>query len=43
VDDIYVYLRARATGAWGRMRPDKHEDKPQAATAAENSCMGRKS
>jgi methanol metabolism-related c-type cytochrome len=42
LDDIYVYLRARANGAWGRVRPEKHEDKPQAATAAENSCMGNK-
>ena len=42
LDDIYVYLRARSTGAWGRVRPEKHEDKPQAATEAENSCMGAK-
>jgi methanol metabolism-related c-type cytochrome len=43
LDDIYVYLRARANGAWGRERPSKHEDKPKAATEAENSCMGQKS
>jgi methanol metabolism-related c-type cytochrome len=42
LDDIYVYLRARADGAWGRMRPEKHEDKPEAATQAENGCMGTK-
>ena len=42
LDDIFVYLRARADGAWPRQRPDKHEDKPAAATAAENSCMGTK-
>ena len=42
LDDIYVYLRARANGAWGRARPGKHEDKPQAATQAENTCMGTK-
>ena len=27
VDDLYVYLRARANDAWGRVRPEKHEDK----------------
>jgi len=42
VDDLFVYLRARANDAWGRARPAKHEDKPAAATAAENSCMGTK-
>jgi len=42
LDDIFVYLRARADGAWPRARPDKHEDKPPAATAAENTCMGTK-
>ncbi|MBO0712358.1 MAG: c-type cytochrome, methanol metabolism-related [Acetobacteraceae bacterium] len=42
IDDLYVYLRARAGGAWDRRRPDKHEDKPAAASAAENTCMGSK-
>jgi len=42
LDDIYVYLRARANDAWGRARPGKHEDKPQAAQQAENTCMGFK-
>jgi methanol metabolism-related c-type cytochrome len=42
LDDIYVYLRARANGAWPRQRPEKHEDKPEAATQAENTCMGTK-
>jgi len=42
LDDIFVYLRARADGAWPRQRPDKHEDKPQAAIQAENTCMGAK-
>ena len=42
LDDIYVYLRARANGAWGRARPGKHEDKPQAAQQAEDTCMGAK-
>jgi methanol metabolism-related c-type cytochrome len=42
LDDIYVYLRARANDAWGRSRPPNHEDKPQAAEQAENTCMGAK-
>lgn len=42
LDDIYVYLRARANDAVGRVRPAKHEDKPPAAQQAEDSCMGRK-
>jgi methanol metabolism-related c-type cytochrome len=40
MDDIYVYLRARANDAIGRVRPDKHEDKSKAYADAENSCMG---
>jgi methanol metabolism-related c-type cytochrome len=39
LDDIYVYLRARANDAVGRVRPAKHEDKPAAYTKAEDSCM----
>jgi methanol metabolism-related c-type cytochrome len=42
MDDIYIYLRARANDAIGRVRPAKKEDKPEAYTQAENSCMGRK-
>jgi methanol metabolism-related c-type cytochrome len=42
MDDIYVYLRARAAGAVGRGRPAKHEDKPPAAQQAEDSCMGKR-
>jgi methanol metabolism-related c-type cytochrome len=42
MDDLYIYLRARANDAWGRTRPSKHEDKPEAYTQAENSCMGNK-
>jgi len=41
LDDIYVYLRARASDAVGRGRPPKHEDKPPAAQKAENACMGQ--
>jgi methanol metabolism-related c-type cytochrome len=40
IDDIYVYLRARANQAIGPERPAKHEEKPEAATKSENSCMG---
>src|SRR5262249_31111423 len=42
MDDLYIYLRARANDAIGRVRPAKREDKPEAYTQAENSCMGRK-
>ncbi len=42
MDDLYIYLRARANDAIGRVRPAKKEDKPDAYTAAENTCMGRK-
>ena len=42
LDDIFVYLRARANDALGRVRPAKHEDKSAAYTTAENSCMGTK-
>lgn len=40
IDDIFVYLRARANEAVGRVRPALHEDKPEAATKWENSCFG---
>jgi methanol metabolism-related c-type cytochrome len=39
-DDLYVYLKARAAGAIGRIRPSDHEDKPPAAKKAEKECMG---
>jgi methanol metabolism-related c-type cytochrome len=42
MDDLYVYLRARANDAVGRARPSKHEDKPPAAQQAEDSCMGKR-
>jgi len=42
MDDLYIYLRARANDAVGRARPAKKEDKTDAYTQAENSCMGRK-
>jgi methanol metabolism-related c-type cytochrome len=40
LDDIYVYLKARADGAMERTRPSKREDKPAAATEAEKACLG---
>jgi methanol metabolism-related c-type cytochrome len=42
LDDIYVYLRARANDAIPGGRPPKHEDKSQAAKDAEASCTGTK-
>jgi methanol metabolism-related c-type cytochrome len=42
MDDLYVYLRARANDAIGRVRPAKHEDKTKAYADAEDSCMGTK-
>jgi methanol metabolism-related c-type cytochrome len=40
LDDIFVYLKARADGALARGRPAKREDKPEAATKNENTCFG---
>jgi methanol metabolism-related c-type cytochrome len=40
VDDIYVYLRARANDAVAPGRPAKHEDRPEAFAKAEDACMG---
>ncbi len=40
IDDIYVYLRARANGAGGTGRPPKKEAKPAAYAEAESACMG---
>ncbi len=42
MDDIYVYLRARANNAIPGGRPPTHEDKPEAAKQAETSCTGIK-
>ena len=42
LDDVYVYLRARASDAVPRGRPAKHEDKPPAAQKAEDACMAQK-
>ncbi len=40
LDDIYIYLRARAVDAAPRGRPPKKADKPQGAKDYEASCMG---
>ena len=40
LDDLYIYRRARANDAVGRVRPAKHEDKSMAYTDTEKSCMG---
>ena len=42
LEDIFVYLRARANDAVPRGRPAKHEDKPKGAVEMENSCLGLK-
>jgi methanol metabolism-related c-type cytochrome len=42
LDDIYVYLRARAHDAVGRARPAKHEEKTPAIEKAEDACMASK-
>jgi methanol metabolism-related c-type cytochrome len=41
MNDIFVYLRARANDAWGRARPAKREDKPDAYARAEDACIGK--
>ena len=41
LDDIYIYLRARAQGELPRGRPGKRVDKPPKATEEEAACMGR--
>jgi methanol metabolism-related c-type cytochrome len=39
MDDLYIYLRARAVGEIPRGRPPKKEDKSQGAKDHEASCM----
>jgi len=41
MDDLYIYLKARADGAISRVRPSKREDKTKAYTDNENQCFGR--
>jgi methanol metabolism-related c-type cytochrome len=40
IDDIYIYLRARAVGKVGESRPEKHDDKPETFAKNETACMG---
>lgn len=40
LDDIYVYLKARGAGHLPRGRPGEREDKSDAISEAENSCLG---
>ena len=42
MDDLYVYLRARANDAWGRARPSKNEGKPEAYAAGGKQLHGQK-
>lgn len=43
LDDLFIYLRARANDAVPRGRPGKRADKPKSATEAENTCLAQKS
>lgn len=40
LEDIYVYLKARADGVLPRGRPAKRVDKPDAAEQHEKACFG---
>lgn len=40
INEIYVYLRARADGALGRGRPEKHAPKPAGFSAKTDACVG---
>jgi len=42
LDDIFIYLRARANDAVGRERPGKHAERPEAFAKAEDACMDNK-
>src|SRR5262245_35688181 len=41
MDDLFVYLRARANDAVGRVRPAKREPKPADYDKTETSCLGQ--
>jgi methanol metabolism-related c-type cytochrome len=41
MDDLFVYLRARANDAWGRARPSEREPKSDAYARAEDACIGK--
>jgi methanol metabolism-related c-type cytochrome len=40
IDAIYIYLRARSTGALDRGRPAKVADRPAGYSKAEDACFG---
>jgi methanol metabolism-related c-type cytochrome len=40
INEIYVYLRARSTGALGRGRPEKHAPAPAGFDKASYECLG---
>ncbi len=42
IDDLYIYLRARSTGALpgGRLSADQRAEKPPEAKEAEEACLG---
>jgi methanol metabolism-related c-type cytochrome len=40
IDDIYVYLKARADGALPRGRPARRSEKPTTADEHEKACVG---
>jgi hypothetical protein len=40
LEDIYVYLKARADGGLPRGRPANRVDKPEAAEKNEKVCFG---
>lgn len=40
IDDIYIYLKARADGALPRGRPPGRDDKPPQAVADDKQCTG---
>src|ERR1700756_2575724 len=42
MDDLYVYLRARAHDALGRGRPAEHEEKAPPYQQADDSCMDKR-
>jgi methanol metabolism-related c-type cytochrome len=43
LDDIFVYLRARANDAIPRGRPQKREEKLESVAKAEAGCLGQRS
>jgi methanol metabolism-related c-type cytochrome len=42
LDDLYIYLRARAMNAIDRGRPEKKDEKPETFAKLEAECMSKK-